>query len=65
MTPFDLQFKNALLARVEEERRARAEHLADGRCADWADYKYRTGFLLALTEMVSWCEETAKQIAER
>ena len=70
MTAFDAAFQHRLMQKLEELANERMQHLADGAwsatLADIAviggEYRYRVGYLRALTDVLKLCEDVNAEI---
>lgn len=60
MHAVEVRFHAILLELIKTERTKEAQHLADGKAADWADYNKRVGILEGLAR----AREIANQLAE-
>lgn len=60
MHAVEIRFHQALLDLLKEARNREAQHLADGKAADWADYNKRVGIL----EGLRFARELANQLAD-
>jgi hypothetical protein len=60
MHAFEIRFHQALLELIAAQRNREAQHLADGKASDWADYNKRVGVL----EGLRLARELANRLAE-
>lgn len=56
----DIEFWRNLVARMGEVRRNHEDRMLQGKCGDYADYKYEAGYLRALDDVEILAEELDK-----
>ncbi len=65
MQAYEIRFHAALLELIKAERSKEAQHLADGKAADWADYQKRVGVLEGLARARSLSDQLATETVGR
>lgn len=62
LTYSDRYHQDQLRARINDERKDRVAHLAEGNASDYADYLARVSYLTALRDVLAWSDDIAKTI---
>ena len=65
MQAYEIRFHAALADLIKAERSKEAQHLADGKAADWADYSRRVGLLEGLARARELSDQLATETVGR
>ena len=57
MHPSDKRFAGRLVKHMDEDAADRTGHLVNGVAPDYADYRYRCGYLKAVADLREWIVE--------
>jgi hypothetical protein len=62
---YEIRFHSVLADLIKAERSREAQHLADGKAADWADYNKRVGILEGLARARDLADRLATETLGR
>ena len=65
MQAYEIRFHSVLADLIKAERSKEAQHLADGKAADWADYNRRVGVLEGLARARELSDQLATDTVGR
>lgn len=65
MQAYEIRFHSVLAEMLKAERSKEAQHLADGKAADWADYNRRVGVLEGLARARDLADQLATDVVGR
>ncbi len=65
MQAYEIRFHSVLADLIKAERTKEAQHLADGKAADWADYNRRVGVLEGLARARDLSDHLATDVVGR
>lgn len=65
MQAYEIRFHAVLLDLIKAERTKEAQHLADGKASDWADYNRRVGVLEGLARARELSDQLATETVGR
>ncbi len=64
MDAFDSAFARALAKKIVNETTERTAQLAMGRATTFEDYRHRSGYLLALSDVTAWATDVERQLRQ-
>lgn len=65
MQAYEIRFHSVLAELIKAERTKEAQHLADGKASDWADYQRRVGVLEGLMRARTLADQLATETVGR
>lgn len=57
-----IEFQRSLEILLDKEYSEKLDHLAASAASDFADYKYRCGYLRSITEIKEMCKRVAQEL---